>query len=247
MNEYYRDLTDLSLGTITEYSVRNNRNVCLDADEYDSLPLEDRWMAHSTLPATEFIRTWTNKYKKLEWMPFLKKEGEPGTSIWFINSARNENVSDDDYSEDSDESYEPSSEESDDDDDDYDSDDYDSEDDPYEYDSEYESDDLDDIPLEHDALESAVQELKMNDDESTKLSSTTERLEHEVRSGDGKVLAADKPTLERAVNVRCFARFWTTFPANMSHRKLTRYILKTAGQMRSIVMNANDNYLIFLS
>lgn len=198
------NLSDLSLGTITEYSVRSNRNVCLETDEYHSLPLEDRWMAHSTLPATEFFRTWTNKYKKLEWMPLLKEEGELGTSIWFINPTQNENVFDDNYSEDSDESYEPSSEESD--DDDYDSDDYDSEDDPYEYDSEYESDDLDDVPLEHDALESNVQELKIDDDESTKLSSTTERLEHEVRSEDGKILAADKPALERAVNVRDFAR-----------------------------------------
>lgn len=175
----------------------SNRNVCLGANEYESLPLEDRWMAHSTLPATEFFRTWTNKYKKLEWMPFLEEEGEPGTAIWFLNPVRNEGVFDDDYSEDSDESYEPSSEESDD-------DDYDSEDDPYEYDSEYESDDVDDIPLDHDELESKVQELRLDEDEdeTTKVGSATGRLEYEIRSGNGKLLAADKPALERAVKVR---------------------------------------------
>lgn len=191
------------LGTITEYSVRSNRNVCLDAEQYDALPLEDRWMAHSTLPATDFFRTWTNKYKKLEWMPFLKGE-ELGSAIWFISPKKDDEIFDDAYSEDSDESYEPSSEESD--DDDYDSEDYDDEsDDPYEYDSEYESDDGDDISVDQDTIESKVQDLSIDDgdvltDKAGGLSRN--RLECEIRSGNSKLLATEKPILERVVNVR---------------------------------------------
>jgi len=173
--------------------------VCLDTEEYEALPLEDRWMAHSTLPAADFFRTWTNKYKKLEWIPSLKEGENAGSVMWFISPARDEDIFDDDYSEDSDESYEPSSEESDD-------DDYDSEDDPYEYDSEYESeyesDDIDDIPPNDDTLETKVQELQIDDDDFTKLGNTKERPEFEIRSGDSKLLATDRPALERTVNVR---------------------------------------------
>jgi hypothetical protein len=201
-NQYYHDegLTDRFLGTITEYSVRSNRNVCLDIEEYEALPLEDRWMAHSTLPATDFFRIWANKYKKLEWMPFLKEGENSGSAMWFINTKQDEDIFDNAYLEDSDESYEPSSEESD--DEDYDSEDYDSEDDPYEYDSEYESDGVDDIPLDQDTLESKVQGLKIDEDDFTKVGNTGERLEYEIRSGNSKLLVTDKPTLERVVNVR---------------------------------------------
>lgn len=181
-------LTDWSVGTITEYSVRSNRTVCLDADQYESLPLGDRWMAHSTLPATDFFRTWTNKYKKLEWMPFLKEGGEPGTALWF-NRPKQEDLFDDDYSGDSDESYEPSSDDSED-------DDYGSDDDPYEYDSEYESDD-DDVPLDDDDLESKVQDLRIDE-----AGFTTERSENEIRSAEGKPLAIDRLAVERIVDVR---------------------------------------------
>lgn len=184
--------------------MRSNRNVCLDIDQYESLQLEDRWMAHSTLPAADFFRSWTNKYKKLEWMPFLK-EGENAEAVtWFISPARNEDIFDDDCSEDSDESYEPSSEESDD-------DDYDSEDDPYEYDSEYdseyESDDIGDIPPNDDTLETKVQELQIDEDDFTKVGNTRERLEFEIRSGNSKLLATDRSALENTVNVRWISSF----------------------------------------
>ncbi|GAM42763.1 hypothetical protein TCE0_044r17035 [Talaromyces pinophilus] len=197
-------LLDVENGTITEYSVRSNRNVCLDTDQYESLPLKDRWMAHSTLPAAGFFRTWTNKYKMLEWMPFLKEGENAEAVIWFISPVRNEDIFDDDYSEDSDESYEPSSEESDD-------DDYDNEDDPYEYDSEYdseyESDDIDDIPPDDDTLETKVQELQIDEDDFTKVGNTRERLESEIRSGNSKLLATDRPALENTVNVRWISSF----------------------------------------
>jgi hypothetical protein len=136
-------------------------------------------------------------------MPFLKGE-EPGSVIWFIGPKQDDEIFDDAYSEDSDESYEPGSEESD--DDDYDSEDYDDEsDDPYEYDSEYESDDGDDISVDQDTIESKVQDLRIDDgdvltDKAGSLSRN--RLECEIRSGNSKVLATEKPILERAVNVR---------------------------------------------
>lgn len=196
--------SDGAAGTITEFSVRSNRNVCLNTEEYEALPLEDRWMAHSTLPAADSFRTWTNKYKKLEWMPFLKEEENAEAVTWFISPALNEDIFDDDYLEDSDESYEPSSEESDD-------DDYDSDDDPYEYDSEYdseyESEDIDDTPQNDDTLETKVQELQIDEDDSTKLGNTRERREFEIRSGDSKLLATDRPALERMVNVRWVSSF----------------------------------------
>lgn len=132
-------------------------------------------------------------------MPFLKEEENAEAVTWFISPALNEDIFDDDYLEDSDESYEPSSEESDD-------DDYDSEDDPYEYDSEYdseyESEDIDDIPQNDDKLETKVQELQIDEDDFTKLGNTRERREFEIRSGDSKLLATDRPALERMVNVR---------------------------------------------
>ncbi|KAI7974357.1 hypothetical protein EIK77_008540 [Talaromyces pinophilus] len=137
-------------------------------------------------------------------MPFLK-EGENAEAVtWFISPVRNEDIFDDDYSEDSDESYEPSSEESDD-------DDYDNEDDPYEYDSEYdseyESDDIDDIPPDDDTLETKVQDLQIDEDDFTKVGNTRERLESEIRSGNSKLLATDRPALENTVNVRWISSF----------------------------------------
>ena len=52
-------------------------------------------MAHSTLPATDFFRTWTNKYKKLEWMPFLKEGENAESAMWFISPKQDEDIFDD--------------------------------------------------------------------------------------------------------------------------------------------------------
>ena len=161
-------------------------------------------MAHSTLPATEFFRVWINKYKKLEWMPFVKEGETPESVRWFIRPIQEDDIfgDEDDYEEDEDESYEPSSEESDDEDDeddDWDSEVYDSEDDPYEYDSEYESDDVDDddVPVDHDTLETKVQELSIDEAKSGKPDSARE----EIRLANGGALRTEIYDLVAAVNV----------------------------------------------
>ncbi|EED21396.1 hypothetical protein TSTA_086270 [Talaromyces stipitatus ATCC 10500] len=196
-------LLDIESGTVTEYAVRSSRTVCLNIEEYEYLSQEDRWMAHFTLPAAHFFRLWIDKYKNLEWMPCFKEGDYAETVTWFINSQGLEGLLDDTDSGDSDESYEPSSEKLD--DDDYDSEEYD----PYEFNSEYESDgiddidDIDDIPVDEDTLDSKVAELKLDDGEDSThgvRSQAFDRLGHEIRSGNSKLLTTDKSALEARVH-----------------------------------------------
>lgn len=111
-------------GTITEYS-KPGQNIVISPSDYQELPLEDRWMAYTTIDAVEFFHIWERKYEILDWMAVYHEKGKAGTALWYcgMNTDFFE-----DPAESDDESYVPDSEE-----------DSSSDDDEYEWDSEYES------------------------------------------------------------------------------------------------------------
>lgn len=200
-------------------------------------------MAHFTLPIADFFSSWINKYTKLEWMPCLLRPNDHFNKVtWIIrpDSELNLHVDDDlEDSDDSDEDYEPSSEGSED-DDDYDNDEYD----PYEFDSDYESDDTENLSEGQDDLTSEIRELKLDDvkdiDESVNVpthggnGNAREKCRYEIRSSVGKLLVDDQSATEHAVNV-CW------IPSNdgalprvdllILYRKPTQYTYEMAGLM----------------
>ena len=74
----------------------------IDYDDYEALPTQDKWMAHATMPAVEFFRTWKRKFERLIWMALYNPRGAAGTAQWFITAVTRQDeedmlASDDDF------------------------------------------------------------------------------------------------------------------------------------------------------
>ena len=85
------------LGTITELS-----NTCdklmLDYKEYENLPLQDKWMAHATMSATELFQLWKRRFEKLFWMALYNPGGQGWIAQWYTFEDEEDLLaSDDDY------------------------------------------------------------------------------------------------------------------------------------------------------
>ncbi|KAL8634853.1 MAG: hypothetical protein Q9228_007593 [Teloschistes exilis] len=55
-------------GTLTHYHPLEDA-LTVPYAQYTSLPAQDRWMAHPTMPAIPFVNLWIRRYEKLIWMP----------------------------------------------------------------------------------------------------------------------------------------------------------------------------------
>ncbi len=58
----------------------------VDYEEYESIPTQDRWMAHATMPVAAFFRLWKQKFEKLVWMAVYDPRGSAGTAQWYISA-----------------------------------------------------------------------------------------------------------------------------------------------------------------
>ncbi|KAL8831395.1 MAG: hypothetical protein Q9170_005309 [Blastenia crenularia] len=94
-------------GTITEWTSMGHK-IMVDYDEYERIPLQDRWMAHATMDATAFFKLWKRKFERLLWMPLYNSRGQAGTAQWYSTAQTKQDEedlleSDDDFEPDSDE------------------------------------------------------------------------------------------------------------------------------------------------
>ena len=92
---------NLVSGTITEWTTLGHK-IMIDYDDYEALPSQDKWMAHATMPAVEFLRTWKRKFERLIWMALHNPRGAAGTAQWFITAVTRQDeedmlASDDDF------------------------------------------------------------------------------------------------------------------------------------------------------
>ena len=58
----------------------------VDYEEYENIPLREKWMAHATMPATALFRLWKRKFEKLVWMALYDPRGTVGTTQWYISA-----------------------------------------------------------------------------------------------------------------------------------------------------------------
>lgn len=98
------------IGTITQLS-----NVCetvmLDCEEYDNLPLQDQWMAHATMPATDLFRLWKRRFEKLSWMALYNPHAQGYIAEWWTyRDEEDMPASDDGYNSEEDDDYDPEGE-----------------------------------------------------------------------------------------------------------------------------------------
>lgn len=73
---------------ITAYSTSGYEISCERREEYDQIPSSEKWRAHRTLPAAEFLNLWTAQYSRLVNMLVLNIIGGPTTGS-FLTRARN--------------------------------------------------------------------------------------------------------------------------------------------------------------
>ena len=69
------------VGTITECTIMEHK-LMLDYEDYIKVPIQDRWMAHATMPASAFFQLWKRKFEKLVWMIIYSPRGLAGTAKW---------------------------------------------------------------------------------------------------------------------------------------------------------------------
>ena len=80
----------------------------IDYEEYENIPLPEKWMAHATMPATAFFRLWKRKFEKLVWMALYDPKGSVGTAQWYVTAGTPQEeedmlASDDEFEPDADE------------------------------------------------------------------------------------------------------------------------------------------------
>lgn len=99
-------LLDTHAGTITEWTSLGHR-IIVDYEEYEKIPLPDKWMAHATMDAIEFFKLWKRKFERLLWMPIYNPRGRAGTAEWYIIAETTDDEAD---MLESDDDFEPDSE-----------------------------------------------------------------------------------------------------------------------------------------
>lgn len=83
----------------------------LDNEEYEKLSLQDKWMAHATMPATAFFELWKQNFEKLIWIAIYCPWGAANTVEWYMyNDEKEMPESDDDYDSAEDDDYDPDGE-----------------------------------------------------------------------------------------------------------------------------------------
>ncbi|PVH72989.1 hypothetical protein DL98DRAFT_501701 [Cadophora sp. DSE1049] len=71
-------ILDAETGTVIEYSVMAN-DITIPIEEYERLPVEERWKVHRATPVVEFFEGWRERYERLVWMLVPNPIGQPVT------------------------------------------------------------------------------------------------------------------------------------------------------------------------
>lgn len=80
-------ILDTDTGNVVEYSVMGN-DIAVSYEEYEGLPLDERWKVHRATPVEEFLEGWTRRYEGLVWMLVPNPIGQP-VSGRFYSRAEN--------------------------------------------------------------------------------------------------------------------------------------------------------------
>jgi hypothetical protein len=81
-------LTDISAGTIINYSILGGKQPNIDQAELDS---GMAWRHYPTTGVKEFFESWMAKYRSLEWIPMPNKDGKGG-EIWVPGAKKEEDL-----------------------------------------------------------------------------------------------------------------------------------------------------------
>jgi hypothetical protein len=77
-------ILDTREGIITDMGPRSRIEVSYD--EYEALPLAERWKKHRRTPIKEFMQAWTERYRKLVWMLVPNPIGQPTSGRFYTRA-----------------------------------------------------------------------------------------------------------------------------------------------------------------
>lgn len=79
-------ILDTNDGIITDMGPRSHIEV--PYEEYDVLPLAEKWTKHRKTPIKEFLDAWTERYKKIVWMLVPNPVGRPMSGRFYSRAER---------------------------------------------------------------------------------------------------------------------------------------------------------------
>lgn len=79
-------ILDTNDGIITDMGPRSRVEV--PYEEYDALPLAEKWTKHRRTPVKEFLDAWTERYNKIVWMLVPNPIGKPTSGRFYCRAER---------------------------------------------------------------------------------------------------------------------------------------------------------------
>jgi hypothetical protein len=79
-------ILDTNEGIITDMGPRSHIEV--PHEEYDALPLAEKWTKHRRTPIKEFLDAWTERYKKIVWVLVPNPVGRPMSGRFYSRAER---------------------------------------------------------------------------------------------------------------------------------------------------------------